>query len=88
MHDDTPAVPPNLHDYLDNPPSPPTITSLQGPASEFDMLIASNAFRWDPDPTVKFIPIVNSHFELLEHFAAHSIPSPVGLWQEQENIGR
>lgn len=55
--------------------------------SPFEDLLPMNIFGWLPDPTTKYVPLVNCWFELEEHLDENTIPSPVELWTEQQRIG-
>ncbi|KAM5537964.1 hypothetical protein V8D89_008440 [Ganoderma adspersum] len=63
----------------DSPPSsiPPSVEEL----------LSLDLFGWQPNPATKYIPLVNCWFELEEHLSESTIPSPVGLWTEQQRIG-
>ncbi|PIL33681.1 hypothetical protein GSI_04305 [Ganoderma sinense ZZ0214-1] len=59
-------------------------SSMPPPVEE---LLSLDLFGWLPDPATKYIPLVNCWLELEEHLSESTIPSPVGLWTEQQRIG-
>ncbi len=65
-----------------------TCTAQQGMDRCAPKSLAVDVFGWEPNARFKFIPLVDMWLDIDNHISADTIPSPVELWKEQEQIGR